>query len=741
MEVQERNGVKIYSLNTGATLPPWLGERARRNLNKRDANIRHRVDLIQDFDMPSSSMKLRQSLDGRYILAAGTYHPRVRMYDCDQMAMKFERYLDAEPIDVRFLSQDYGKFAVLSNDRSVAFHAPYGHHAVIRIPTFGRALGYEPHSCDLLIPSSSGDVYRFNLEEGRFQQPFTAAAGGTCIAVSPTHPLSAVGCEDGIVRFYDNRASAEKPMVMLDIAKATDGMGFTDDVHSNIIGLAGEVCSVAFDAAGLHFACGTKSGCVPLYDMRSSNSLHIKEHQNGLPIHTVDFHKGSDCVVSSDCKLIKLWRMAGNYELGTIAANIESQAADLTHVLIAGDEADPTGSNSGLLLCASEDPRMQAFYCPAIGTAPRWCSFLENITEELEEENLQTGSNTAIPGAAKIESVYDDYKFVTMEEVERLGVTNLIGTKLLRGYMHGFFMDLGLYAKIRAVANPFEYDEYRKKKIKEKMDEKQASRIAPKKRKKTTAVNADLASRLEAKAAKGDKAGKTAKAMLADDRFASLFENPDFGINEQDETFKLRNASGVSTKGMGNKDSDMDSDRDDDDDDIGGNVSVAGDKEDESLRGDNNAMYDSYDDESESDDGFAGAKVRGDRYYDEIKPRSTSNASATTGKQIAKNSGTTGSKTKVAFEALDVEVYGDNGLGDTVYQDITRVKKDMMSLGERLSMRSSIQKDQLNVVKGQGASRSASFVPKSSKRDRKGMDESSTGKQRSSRRSMKDIRK
>jgi ribosome biogenesis protein ENP2 len=307
--------------------------------------------------------------------------------------------------------------------------------------------------------------------------------------------------------------------------------------------------------------------------------------------------------------------MAGHYEVGTIAANIESTVADFTHVMTAGDQLDPSGSNSGLILCATSDPRMQAFYCPAIGTAPRWCSFLENITEELEEENLQQTNQTMTGGTSKIESVYDDYKFVTLEEVEKLGITNLIGTKLLRGYMHGFFMDLGLYAKVRAVANPFEYDEYRKKKIKEKIDEKQASRIAPKKRKKSVTVNADLASRLQAKASKGDKAGKTAKAMLEDSRFASLFENPDFYVDEQEEAFKLRNASGVSTKGMmeAKQDNDMDSDRDDNED-----IGMASTKRvtdlsdtiiaDESKSDGTNDSND-IQSESEDDDGFAGGKV------------------------------------------------------------------------------------------------------------------------------------
>jgi len=46
-------------------------------------------------------------------------------------------------------------------------------------------------------------------------------------------------------------------------------------------------------------------------------------------------------------------------------------------------------------------------------------------------------------------TIYDDYKFVTKEELERLNLTNLIGTNLLRAYMHGFFIDYGFYKKVR----------------------------------------------------------------------------------------------------------------------------------------------------------------------------------------------------------------------------------------------------------------------------------------------------
>jgi ribosome biogenesis protein ENP2 len=47
------------------------------------------------------------------------------------------------------------------------------------------------------------------------------------------------------------------------------------------------------------------------------------------------------------------------------------------------------------------------FYVPSLGPAPRWASFLDSLTEELEESRTAT--------------VYDDYKFITKEELFELG--------------------------------------------------------------------------------------------------------------------------------------------------------------------------------------------------------------------------------------------------------------------------------------------------------------------------------
>jgi ribosome biogenesis protein ENP2 len=57
------------------------------------------------------------------------------------------------------------------------------------------------------------------------------------------------------------------------------------------------------------------------------------------------------------------------------------------------------------------------------------------MQEELEEEGHSV--------------IYDDFKFVTKEDLEKLNLGNLIGTNLLRAYMHGFFIDHRLYHKVK----------------------------------------------------------------------------------------------------------------------------------------------------------------------------------------------------------------------------------------------------------------------------------------------------
>jgi hypothetical protein len=61
---------------------------------------------------------------------------------------------------------------------------------------------------------------------------------------------------------------------------------------------------------------------------------------------------------------------------------------------------------------------------------------------------------------------------------EKLGLTHLVGTPLLRAYMHGFFIDNRLYGKAKAIVDPFAYEAYRAKRVAAKVDEERRSRIS-----------------------------------------------------------------------------------------------------------------------------------------------------------------------------------------------------------------------------------------------------------------------
>ena len=60
--------------------------------------------------------------------------------------------------------------------------------------------------------------------------------------------------------------------------------------------------------------------------------------------------------------------------------------------------------------------------------------------------------------------MYDDYKFVTTEELNELGLEHLIGSPLLRAHLHGFFIDIRLYRKA-ASARPASATETVKKEM------------------------------------------------------------------------------------------------------------------------------------------------------------------------------------------------------------------------------------------------------------------------------------
>ncbi|KAJ0062800.1 hypothetical protein NL108_008072, partial [Boleophthalmus pectinirostris] len=513
----------------------WLSDRKKRQLQKKDVDIQRRIELIQDFEMPTVCTSIKVSRDGQYILAAGTYKPRIRCYDTYQLSLKFERCLDSDVVAFDILSDDYSKLVFLHCDRYVEFHSQHGHYYKTRIPKFGRDFSYHYPSCDLYFVGSGSEVYRLNLEQGRFLNSlqtdavyvadtflgilfilvftfmylmfyFSISEHNVC-DINPVHQLFATGTSEGRVECWDPRVRNRVGLLDCALSSVTEG--------TEVQALP-SVSALKFNGS-LTMAVGTSTGQVLLYDLRSSQPLLVKDHFYNLPIKSLNFHDPLDLVVSADSKIIKMW----NKDSGKVFSSIQP----------------PTNINdvcmypkSGMLFTANEDPKMSTFYIPALGPAPRWCSFLDNLTEELEESPEST--------------VYDDYKFVTRKDLENLGLSHLVGSPLLRAYMHGFFMDIRLYHKVKSMANPFAYEEYRKDKIRQKIEESRTQRVQLTKLPK---VNKELALKLmeegddEAELASRKKKGKAVPSILGDDRFKVMFENPDYQVDEQSEEFRLLN--------------------------------------------------------------------------------------------------------------------------------------------------------------------------------------------------------
>lgn len=474
------------------------------------------------------------------------------------------------------LSSDYTKSLHLQSDRFLEFHTAGGLHYSARIPRYGRDLKYNKRTAEALIPSvgvnadGNGEVYRLNLELGRFMKGFEVDVGGddynslgggalqgginagavNCAAVAEeSHGLLAFGTSLGTVELWDvrsrSRVSAIGPPT-LPASSLQDGQS--------------EITALDFHRSGLNLATGSSSGIVHTYDLRSPVPLLKRDQGYDYPIQTLKYltssSLGSEKILSTDKRAVKIWES----ETGKHWSSVEP-AVDLHHVEWVPD--------SGMLLTANEGRQQHAFFIPQLGPAPKWCAFLDNLVEEMAEDADDPNAfNSTKSGAGE---VYDNYKFVDMSQLRELSLDHLIGqTNLLRPYMHGYFVAQNLYEQAKLLTNPNLGEEQRQKTIQEKINKERESRIRGNK-KVAVKVNRRLAEKLAAreeanekrkalrllKHAEDDKPPPVSadipteqtpavtRGLMADERFTRLFEDEDFEIDETSREFAMQNPSTI----------------------------------------------------------------------------------------------------------------------------------------------------------------------------------------------------
>ncbi|KAI4348607.1 hypothetical protein L6164_009314 [Bauhinia variegata] len=508
------NGVKMYTIaSQHPSVASWVPSKKQKS-HRKIKNYTQNVQLLQDLRFETATTKIKATPNGEYLIASGIYPPQVKVYEVKELGLKFERHLDSEIIDFQVLTDDYSKLAFLCADRSVCLHAKYGKHYSLRIPRMGRDIAYDCWSCDLLCAASSPDLYRINLQKGQFLSSLnTQSPALNVVSRSKVHGLVACGGEDGAVECFDTRDRHSS-------IGRIDAVRHSGDVDQ-------EVTALEFDGE-FSMAVGSSAGKVLLYDLRSSHPILVKDHMYGSPILDIKWHRTLNYeepkLITSDNHVVRIW----DPKTGEGMTSIEPTAGAINDVC--------TFSGSGLILLALDGSQIPSYFIPALGPAPKWCSSLEFFTEELDSSGQTT--------------IYDHYKFLTKEELERLNLTNLIGTNLLRAYMHGYFVNHALYKKAKALADPFEYETYIEQQKQQKLEAERASRITI--RKKLPKVNRVLAARLleseetkiEKEDADEDEAKRTSKKKkvlsmqdLQDERFAAIFENKDYEINEFSEEY------------------------------------------------------------------------------------------------------------------------------------------------------------------------------------------------------------
>lgn len=494
LTVTQSNEKKIYNLSETRQIGQLIQSHKKKSkFAKKDQAGETDLCLIQNFEFPTASQKIAISNDLNYIIASGLYGPQLRIFDTAQLSMKCMRGMDSEIVDLQILSDDYRKIAMVCTDRNVELHAQYGRHFKTRVPKHPRCSFYNKYTANFLVGCSSDEIYRINLEEGRFINEFpTKQIGVNSITHNPYLDVTMAACDGGVLELFDNRAMKGVGTIQIDETENLTALRLLDNAYEFIL--------------------GSSEGSIKLFDLRYHKPVTETRHPYMLPINSIEYHTKMKQIVSSDSKSIRIY------------AKDDFDSLFLAYEPMNKINQVKVFDNSGLILMATETSKIGSIFVPSLGVAPKFCEFLENITEELEEK---ISSN-----------VNEDLKFVTYEELLTLNATHLINSGKARAHLHGFTIRAKLYDAVKAKSEGFDYDQYKQQKIQEAIDKKLSDRIYVKQDK--IKINNKYFHKLNDKKEKLEKKEKQ-RASIIERRFGKMFTNKDYEIDEKHESYRIRN--------------------------------------------------------------------------------------------------------------------------------------------------------------------------------------------------------
>merc|ERR1712118_173342 len=122
-------------------------------------------------------------------------------------------------------------------------------------------------------------------------------------------------------------------------------------------------------------------------------------------------------IISSDANIVKVWGF--NDEKPHISIQPPKKAGRINDICV--------WPRAGLVMLGMESPDILPYFVPSLGPAPRWCSFLEGLTERVDLEAYTKSQ--------------ENYKILTRKDATKLGLFRTRGARSLKAFMHGFLVD------------------------------------------------------------------------------------------------------------------------------------------------------------------------------------------------------------------------------------------------------------------------------------------------------------
>lgn len=289
------------------------------------------IEQIKNFEYSVACTDMTLSESKKILVSIGTYRPAVKTHDLINLTQKTERHLEFEPLRVECLDREGEKLCILREDSVLEFHAKYGLHEKVKLPRKSYDLKFNKFNSEILSGGFK-NIYRFNLEHGKFMKPYLTTILPSSISLNTVHGLIGL-CGQNKIQFIDQRISKV-------ISSTEHPFEFT---------------SMDFSENGINFSVSSEEGNVLFFDLRSKINLNQIKHEG--PIKKVKVRRKT--TISCDRTSLQI---SNNDQNTILNMNVPINTFEIC---------------DGVLFVGCDSPKLKTFYSSGFGEIPEWCKIVK----------------------------------------------------------------------------------------------------------------------------------------------------------------------------------------------------------------------------------------------------------------------------------------------------------------------------------------------------------------------------